>query len=243
MSSTSAAAAASASVRPAVRRIGAPGRRYPPGPYSQVRSSRSCPRASRATSRGESDWRWISARVCSTESCRCAAISARSASRMRSRRSSPRSRTSRTHHGTVITATPTSVASTASSPNCTCPMSQVAEQEHRDPGGDEQRPGDHPQQRRPPARARARARPPAALRLVGLPPHHRGPGDGHAQRADDPAQRRVAQRGGGEPDAQPERGQPERLLALARAAPAARRWPPPAGRRSTAVRRRAPRRR
>ncbi len=40
---------------------------------------------------------------------------------MRSRRSSPRSRTSFSHHGTVITATPTSVARTASRANWICP--------------------------------------------------------------------------------------------------------------------------
>ena len=43
--------------------------------------------------------RWMSASVCSTESCRWAAISERSSERMRSRRSSPRSRHSRTIHG------------------------------------------------------------------------------------------------------------------------------------------------
>ena len=52
-----------------------------------ARSSRSCMRARRTTSRGSSARRCTSARVCSTESCRCAATSARSSDRMRSRRS------------------------------------------------------------------------------------------------------------------------------------------------------------
>ena len=57
------------------------------GRAASVRSSRSCMRASRTTSRGSSARRCTSASVCSTESCRCAATSARSSERMRSRRS------------------------------------------------------------------------------------------------------------------------------------------------------------
>ena len=55
-------------------------------PYSQVRSSRSWRRASCCTALGSSDCRWISARVCSTESCRCAAMSARASARTLSAR-------------------------------------------------------------------------------------------------------------------------------------------------------------
>ena len=55
-----------------------------PPPSSHARSSRSCMRASRTTSRGSSARRCTSASVCSTESCRCAATSARSSARMRS---------------------------------------------------------------------------------------------------------------------------------------------------------------
>ena len=54
---------------------------------SQSRSSRSCSRARRTTSRGSSARRCTSASVCRTESWRCAAMSARSSARMRSRRS------------------------------------------------------------------------------------------------------------------------------------------------------------
>ena len=195
------------------------------------------------TSRGESDWRWISARVCSTESCRCAAISARSASRMRSLRSSPRSRTSRTHHGTVITATPTSVASTASSPNCTCPMSRLPSRNTAIPAATNSAPAitrssAARQPVRAPAPAHRRRCASSASRHTTAAPTTATPSGPTTQ-----PRRRVAQRGGGEPDAEPERGEPERLLALARAAPPARRSAPPAGRRSTAVRRRAPRRR
>ena len=119
---------------------------------------------------------------------------------------------------------------------------EVPQQEDRDAGGDEQRPGDHPQQRRPPPRARARPpiggagprRPPATR------PQHRRSRRPAARRPSPgsscPARRRRARR--------PARARRARAPAGARGrAPAARRWPPPAGRRSTAVRRRAPRRR
>ena len=59
-----------------------------PGRFnSQLRSSRSWRRARPATSRGSPARFWISASVCSTESCRCAATSARSCSRIRAARS------------------------------------------------------------------------------------------------------------------------------------------------------------
>ena len=71
---------------------------------SHERSSRSCRRASVATSRGSSARFCISASVWSTESCRCAAISARSWERIRSSRSSSSPRTSRSHHGARMSA-------------------------------------------------------------------------------------------------------------------------------------------
>ena len=49
---------------------------------------------------------WIRARVCSTESCRCAAMSARSCERTRAARSSDRSPVSRNSHGPTISARP-----------------------------------------------------------------------------------------------------------------------------------------
>ena len=56
----------------------------------------------------------MSASVCSTESCRWAAISARSCERMRSARSADRERTSRKIHGAKITASTTTTTTTAS---------------------------------------------------------------------------------------------------------------------------------
>ena len=90
-SSTAAAAASTAATRrrPA-RSCGLP--------KSQVRSSRSWLRARRTDSAWSLE-RWISASVCSTESCRCAATSARSSERMRSRRSSPSWRVRRSTSG------------------------------------------------------------------------------------------------------------------------------------------------
>ncbi len=55
----------------------------------------------------------MSASVCRTESCRWAAMSARSASRARAARSSPSSRTSLSHHGASTIAAPASTASDA----------------------------------------------------------------------------------------------------------------------------------
>ena len=62
---------------------------------SQARRSRSWARASRATVGPSWADFWIRARVCSTESCRCAATSARSCERTRSSRSALRSEASR----------------------------------------------------------------------------------------------------------------------------------------------------
>ena len=67
--------------------------------FSHARSSRSWRRASAATSRGSSARFCTSASVCSTESCRCAATSARSCERIRAARSAVSPRTSRSHHG------------------------------------------------------------------------------------------------------------------------------------------------
>ena len=74
----------------AVSSAAASGRRLAVGrgaPDSHARSSRSWRRARAATSRGSSERCCTRASVCSTESCRCAAISARSCERMRSARS------------------------------------------------------------------------------------------------------------------------------------------------------------
>ena len=153
--------------------------------------------------------------------------------RMRSRRSSPRSRTSRSHHGTVITATPTSVASTASSANWTWPSCR---------GCRAGTPRSRRRRTRAPAITRHSAEPAgqpgagalgpaAALGLVGLPPHDGGAGD-RATPSGPTTQPRVespSARGARTRRPMPERGEPERLLALGRRARAARRRPPPAG--------------
>ena len=59
------------------------------------------------------------------------------------------------------------------------------------------------------------AHPAAALRLVGLPPHHRRPDQRHPERAGDPAAPGVTERRGGEREAHPERDETDRLLLLA----------------------------
>ena len=79
--------------RRAAQRAGEGARRRSPRPaYSQARRSRSCARARRATAAPSPAFFWISASVCSTESCRWAATSARSWVRTRSARSAVRSR-------------------------------------------------------------------------------------------------------------------------------------------------------
>ena len=96
-------------------------------PLSQVRSSRSWRRASAATSRGSSARFCMSASVCRTESCRCAATSARSCERIRSARSADSDVSSRTKNGAKITpsaiatttaASATSVAAASAPVNC-----------------------------------------------------------------------------------------------------------------------------
>src|SRR5215217_253190 len=79
--------------------------------YSQARSSRSWRRA-RPTTSGEASVRWIRARVCSTESCRWAAISARASERMRPRRSSASWLASRVAQGPKIRPSPIRVMAT-----------------------------------------------------------------------------------------------------------------------------------
>src|ERR1700761_895461 len=66
---------------------------------SQERSSRSWARASCTTACGSSARRWISASVCSTESCMWAAMSARASARARACRSDTRARADRSHQG------------------------------------------------------------------------------------------------------------------------------------------------
>ena len=93
--STSAAAPSSASPRSRSACTGA-------RPNSQPRSSRSCRRARPTTHAGRRPGAGSCASVCSTESCRCAAISARSSDRMRSLRSSTSAFHSRQSHGPKI---------------------------------------------------------------------------------------------------------------------------------------------
>ncbi len=80
---------------------------------SQERSSRSCARASWTTACGSSARRWMSASVCSTESCTRAAMSARSSARARACRSITRSRAIRSHQGPSSS---TSAAATSRKP-------------------------------------------------------------------------------------------------------------------------------
>ena len=165
-------------------------RRSRPGRRARYRSSRSWPRASRGTSRGSPACRWISASVCSTESCRCAASSARSLpGSTRSRRSSPRSRTSRSHHGTVMIATPTRVSDDRDQRDRTAVKSSWP---RRTPTA-RRRPA--PRRRGPASGAAGRADDPGRRAapagrggVVGLPPDE-GAADGRqAQRADHPAE-------------------------------------------------------
>ena len=87
-----------------------------PPSRSQPRNSRSCMRASRTTSRGSSARRCTSASVCNTESCRCAATSARSSERMRSRRSETSWFTSCQRPGPSTSAKPTSMTAAPMTP-------------------------------------------------------------------------------------------------------------------------------
>ena len=74
--------------------------------YSQDRRSRSWARARRATVAESPELFWIRASVWSTESCRCAATSARSWVRIRSARSALRSEDSRKIHGPTTNSSP-----------------------------------------------------------------------------------------------------------------------------------------
>src|SRR6185436_14445398 len=118
-SSTSAAAASSAPAR--VPDFPGAGRSD-----SHARSSRSWRRARAATSAGSPARRCIIASVWSTESCRCAATSARSCERIRAARSSVSERTSRTIHGAKITPSTTTAAITANRTSRAAPSAPVA---------------------------------------------------------------------------------------------------------------------
>src|SRR6478736_1273606 len=140
----------------------------------------------------------MSARVWSTESCRCAAMSARSASRARAARSSPSSRTSRSHHGASTIATPPSTATDATAARtiddgrASCPTSSTI------PTSTSTTP---PAIRRTPAGVR-----PPALGGVELAPRERGArerdehGDDPRDLDVDPGAQRHEQRGAPEQD-------------------------------------------
>ncbi len=95
-------------------------------PASQSRSSRSCRRARVATSRSSPARRWISASVWRTESCRCAASSARSSERMRCARSSRNVDSRPSHELPKIRVTPASTISAATRRLRTVPIALVA---------------------------------------------------------------------------------------------------------------------
>ena len=167
---------------------------------SQERSSRSWARASATTCCGWSARRWISARVCSTESCTREAMSARSSARTRACRSTTRSRAMRSHHGPssttmaeISSATPARGCSSATFSCADCSAADAAgQQDHRD-----RQPQDQPGP--PGAGGQAEQR-------LGLAAHHRllvlggvapdqdqsRPDDGHReeQRAEPPGPER-----------------------------------------------------
>ena len=89
---------------------------------SQSRSSRSCARAMRATSLCAPARFWMSASVCSTESCRWAAISARCSSRTRAARSPPSSVQSVTMRGMIRMPTPMMMRKTATTATAGPPL-------------------------------------------------------------------------------------------------------------------------
>jgi hypothetical protein len=93
------------------------------------------------------------------------------------------------------------------------PELDVAQQVDRDPGGHEDHPGQQSQHGAAPADP-GTAGPALALRLVGLPPDHRSADRGHPERADHPTDHGVVQGGGGQPDPDGQREQPQGLLAL-----------------------------
>ena len=90
-------------------------RRRAAGRRTASRAARA-PAGARATPRGAARvaWRWISARVCSTESCTRAAMSERSSERMRAVRSASRSTARRHTHGPAISSSAPATAPGAS---------------------------------------------------------------------------------------------------------------------------------
>ncbi len=166
---------------------------------SHWRRSRSCERASRATMVESCAFFWISARVWRTESCRCAAMSARSWVRTRSARSAPRS---------LHQAQPPRADDDREAEQAEQPGDEHGHGERRLPGGhreddhrgdDQSETGGDAGVRRPAAVAEDRAErvdapggvdPALALRLVGLAPQQRDPGDAEDDR---PEQRALAE--------------------------------------------------
>ena len=102
---------------------GLPGRGPPGEPGAQLAL---LPARERGDLRGSSERRCTIASVWSTESCRCAATSARSWERMRSARSWVSDRTSRTTHGAKITPSTTTTATMPSRTSRAAPSAPVA---------------------------------------------------------------------------------------------------------------------
>ena len=129
---------------------------------------------------------WISARVCSTESCRCAATSARSWERTRAARSSDRSPVSRNSHGPTIRPRPSTPERAGEQHVAGDPRPGRSARRRapgRPPAGRPRpRGGRTTPRRRVPTTVRTRStrpggvHPALALRLVGLPPEHGQPG-------------------------------------------------------------------
>ncbi len=161
---------------------------------SHERRSRSWARASRVTAAGSPAERWIRARVCSTESCRWAATSARSSERTRASRSSLRSEDSRKSHGPTMKPSPR-MPKAAARPTlrATRRGSPSAARTARSPRSAASarprcaaRPASRPRRR---SRAAGSIRRDGsiqrcALRLVGLPPQHRDARTRQQQRAE-----------------------------------------------------------
>ena len=115
-----------------------------------------------ADGRGSSACRWIRARVCSTESCRCAATVARSSERMRAARSASRESSSRRHSGAVTRTIPARITSVAAKPSRALAQLPRGRQQQDDT---RPAPGPCPAGERPPRWAvRSRGRRPTAAR-------------------------------------------------------------------------------
>jgi hypothetical protein len=98
----------------------------------------------RATSAGSSLRRWMSARVCRTESWRWAAMSARSVSRTRAARSASSPRHSRSAHGASSSPTRRGPPRSPAPPDAG-PRPRAREREREDPGRGERDPGRQPE--------------------------------------------------------------------------------------------------